>query len=116
MDIKQGDFENILMNAVWELEDSFAEQIDVSEVQEKINSSKQSWAYTTVKTVLDRLVKKDMLERIKFNNKFFYKSVISREDAGMKAMEKIVKQYYKGDIDSFMNATAKFQAGMLVTR
>ncbi len=116
MDFKQGDFENILMNAIWNLEDSELEQIDVSEVQTKINSRKHSWAYTTVKTVLDRLVKKDMLERAKFNNKFFYKSKISRENAGIKAIEKISKQYFQGEIEDLIKAVAKVHAGMLVGR
>jgi BlaI family transcriptional regulator, penicillinase repressor len=116
MDFKQGDFENILMNAVWDLEDSEFEQIDVSEVQARINSGEQNWAYTTVKTVLDRLVVKNMLERIKFNKKFFYKSRISREKAGRNAIEKLARQYFKGEIEDLVKAAEKVQAGMLVYR
>lgn len=114
MDFKQGDFENILMNAVWNLEDDEADNIDVSEVQAKINNRKNSWAYTTVKTVLDRLVKKEMLERVKVNNKFYYESRISRKEAGINAIEKLAQQYFKGDIEELVRSAQKVQSGMLV--
>ncbi len=116
MDFKQGDFENILMNAIWDLEDEEIEETDVSLVQSKINSDKQSWAYTTVKTVLDRLVKKESLERIKFNKKFFYKSKISRKEAGFIAIEKIAKQYFKGEIRELIKAVDQVGAGVLIYR
>ncbi|HBG49376.1 MAG TPA: hypothetical protein DDW90_07735 [Cyanobacteria bacterium UBA9971] len=116
MDFKQGDFENILMNAVWDMEDSGYEKIDVSEVQLRINSEEQSWAYTTVKTVLDRLVKKESLERVKFNKKFFYKSKISRKEAGIVAIEKLARQYFKGEIRDLIKAADKVYAGVLVYR
>jgi len=116
MDFKQGDFENILMNAIWDMEDLEIEEIDVSEVQAKINSKDQSWAYTTVKTVLDRLVKKEILERIKFNKKFFYKSKISRKEAGITAIEKLARQYFKGEMRDLIKAADKVCAGVLVYR
>lgn len=116
MDFKQGDFENILMNAIWEMEEGEFENIDVTEVLDKVNSEEQSWAYTTVKTVLDRLVKKDSLERIKFNNKFFYKSKISRKEAGMNAIEKLARQYFKGEVKDLVKAADKLCAGMFVYR
>ena len=116
MDFKQGDFENILMNAVWDMEDSEFEKIDVSEVRDRINSEEQSWAYTTVKTVLDRLVKKETLERIKFNKKFFYRSKISRKEAGMTALEKLAEQYFKGEVRDLIKSAEKIYAGAFVYR
>ncbi|OGH99701.1 MAG: hypothetical protein A2039_06035 [Candidatus Melainabacteria bacterium GWA2_34_9] len=116
MDFKQGDFENILMNAIWDMEELDYEEIDVSEVQSRINSEEQSWAYTTVKTVLDRLVKKESLERVKFNKKFFYKSIISRKEAGINAIEKLARQYFKGEMRELIKAADKVCAGVLIYR
>lgn len=114
MDYKQGDFENILMNAVWDLEEEMYEKIDVSEVQTRINSGKSNWAYTTVKTVLDRLVKKEMLERVKFNKKFFYKSSVSRKEAGLNAVRKLAKQYFKDEVKDLIDAAESLYVGVCV--
>lgn len=116
MDFKQGDFENILMNAIWDMEEEGFDEIDVSEVQSRINSDDQSWAYTTIKTVLDRLVKKDTLERIKYNKKFFYKSRISRREAGICAIEKVAKQYFKGEMTDLIRAADRICSEILVYR
>lgn len=111
MDYKQGDFENIVMNAVWGMEEECFKKIDVSEVQTKINSENNNRAYTTVKTVLDRLVKKEMLERKGFNKKFFYKSVVSRKEAGLKAVEKLTRQYFKGKTKDLVKAAESLCVG-----
>lgn len=116
MDFKQGDFENILMNAVWDMEESNFSNIDVSEVQDKINTKEQNWAYTTIKTVLDRLVKKNSLERIKYNNKFFYKSRTSRKEAGIVAIEKLARQYFKGEVSDMIKSAEKYCVGAFVYR
>jgi predicted transcriptional regulator len=116
MDFKQGDFENILLNAVWDMEEADFFDIDVSEVLAKINTGEQIWAYTTVKTVLDRLVKKDVLERIKSNKKFFYKSRISRKEAGINALEKLARQYFKGDVTELLRTAERVYAGAYIYR
>jgi len=114
MDFKQGDLENIIMNAIWDLEEEGSDKIDVTEVQQKINTEIQAWAYTTVKTVLDRLVKKESLERIKFHKKFFYKSNISREQAGIKAIEKLCRQYFRDEMKNLIRTAEKIAVGELV--
>ena len=111
MDYKQGDFENILMNAIWDMEDELIDRIDVSEVQTRINSGCNNWAYTTVKTVLDRLVKKEMLERIKYNKKFFYKARTSREEAGTLAVKKLARQYFKGEVKNLIKTAENICVG-----
>ena len=60
-----GDLENTILNAVWDIEedDSNANLIDVSLILNSINSADQSWAYTTIKTVLDRLSEKKRIIR-----------------------------------------------------
>lgn len=115
MNYKQGDFENILMNAIWDMEEECFDKIDVSEVQTRIiDSEKSNRAYTTVKTVLDRLVKKEMLERTGFNKKFFYKSGISREEAGLKAVKKLTRQYFKGEVKNLIKTAENICVGAYV--
>ena len=103
MDLKQGDLENIILNAVWDLESSGSEKIFVGDVQEKIKTPTKKWAYTTVKTVLDRLVDKELAVREKDGKKYLYRSVVKRDEAGVMAIEKVIRQYFKNDVNELID-------------
>jgi predicted transcriptional regulator len=103
MDLKQGDLENIILNALWDLEVEGVSQIYVGDVQDRIRSQEKRWAYTTVKTVLDRLVEKDIAKREKMGKKYFYSSLVKRQDAGSVALEKVLRQFFKNDVDALLN-------------
>ncbi len=98
MDLKQGDLENIILNALWDLEGEETEKIFVGDIQERIKTPSKKWAYTTVKTVLDRLVDKDIALREKDGKKYLYRSVVNRDKAGELAIKKVIRQYYRNDI------------------
>lgn len=102
MDLKQGDLENIILNALWDLEEEGQERVFVSDIQEKIKSPAKKWAYTTVKTVLDRLVDKDMAERKKDGKKYLYHSVVQRRAAGETALKKVLRQYFKNSPEALL--------------
>lgn len=104
MELKQGDLENIILNALWVLEEENNDKIDVKEVQECIKTEHQSWAYTTVKTVLDRLVEKDRLLRIKEGKKYFYSTIVPRKHAGEEALRKVLKQYFRNNYNEMANS------------
>ena len=97
MDVKQGDLENIILNALWDLERDGREKIFVGDIQEKIKSPQKKWAYTTVKTVLDRLVDKDIAAREKEGKKYLYHSRLKRDQAGLIALKKVFRQYFRND-------------------
>lgn len=102
MDLKQGDLENIILNALWDLENDGSEKIFVGDIQERIKSPTKKWAYTTVKTVLDRLVDKEIAVREKDGKKYLYRSVMDRDKAGMMALQKVVRQYFKNDVSELL--------------
>ena len=105
--MKQGDLENLIMNALWDVSmpDVESDLVDVQDVQEAINEQEnRSWAYTTVKTVMDRLVDKGWVNRQKQGKKFLYSPVLSREQAGLQALNKLIRQYYQGKIESLKAA------------
>ncbi len=104
-----GTLENEILNAVWSLEESGldTENISVNEVLNRINSDGCIRAYTTVKTVMDRLVDKTLLQREKLGKKFCYRSVKSREAMAESAINKIALQYFNNDMRSFMKALEK---------
>ncbi len=103
MDLKQGDLENIILNAVWDLENNTESNIYVGNVQEKIKTPAKKWAYTTVKTVLDRLVDKELALREKDGKKYLYRSVVKRDEAGVIAIEKVIRQYFQNDVNELID-------------
>ena len=109
MDLKQGDLENIILNALWDLEGDGNERIFVGDIQEKIKSAKKKWAYTTVKTVLDRLVDKEIAVREKDGKKYLYRSVVNRDEAGILALKKVVRQYFKNDVNELVACLNRLQ-------
>ncbi|MFN8614451.1 MAG: BlaI/MecI/CopY family transcriptional regulator [Vampirovibrionales bacterium] len=98
MDLRQGDLENIILNALWDLEQDGLEAIYVADIQMRINSQAKKWAYTTVKTVLDRLVDKGLSTRQKDGKRFLYKAVMQRREAGALALQKVIHQYFCDDV------------------
>ncbi len=102
MDLKQGDLENIILNALWDLETQGAGKVYVANVQQTIRTAQKSWAYTTVKTVLDRLVDKNLAMRAKDGKKYHYNTVLKRDEAGKNALKKVMRQYFKGDVNALL--------------
>jgi BlaI family penicillinase repressor len=109
MDLKQGDLENIILNALWDLENDGSDKIFVGDIQERIKSPNKKWAYTTVKTVLDRLVDKEIAVREKDGKKYLYRSVVDRDKAGMLALQKVVRQYFKNDVSELLSCLERME-------
>ena len=109
MSYTHGTLENEILNAVWAMEETGVnvKDISVSEVLDKLNSTGNIRAYTTVKTVMDRLVEKKLLKRQKYGKKFCYKSVESREKMAESAINKLALQYFNNDVRSLMKALEK---------
>ena len=109
MNYSHGSLENEIMKTIWMIEEIEGIDVSVNEVQESINRlSEAKRAYTTVKTVMDRLVEKNMLVRYKQGKKFFYKTVSSRDEMAQQAIKKLASQYVNND----MNALAQAVSGM----
>lgn len=109
-----GTLENEILNAVWEMEESsnISKNVSVSDVLDRINKNGNIRAYTTVKTVMDRLVEKKLLKRQKSGKKFCYVSVESREQMAATAINKLAGQYFNNDIRSLMKALEKQCTGI----
>lgn len=109
MAFTHGTLENEILNAVWTMEENGidAKDISVSEVLTEINNNGNVRAYTTVKTVMDRLVEKKLLKRQKSGKKFCYMSVESREKMAASAISKLAGQYFNNDVRSLMRALEK---------
>lgn len=105
MNYSHGSLENHIMNVVWAIEEEAQKKdICVNDVLEQMNGNGSTRAYTTVKTVMDRLVNKEVLVRYKVGKKFCYKSTSSRAQMAKSAIKKLASQYFRNDLASLAKA------------
>lgn len=90
------DSEWAILQAVWELEPCAAPT-----VQEALQKEK-GWAYTTVKTLMDRMVKKGLLDAERIRNLYLYRAAITRAQAQRSEIMKTVKRAFDGALTPMM--------------
>ena len=86
----------IIMRGVWENEPCAA-----GTVQEALTHSKD-WAYSTVKTTMDRMAKKGLLTIQKIRNLQLFSSAISEVDAKRGEFRKMLKRAFDGALTPMM--------------
>lgn len=72
---------------------------NVKDVREVLTRSR-NLAYTTVMTILDRLVRKGGVERRKVGRSFVYSPLLSREVLRKLAVQDLVDAFFDGDPDA----------------
>ncbi len=85
-----------ILEAVWELQPCAAPA-----VQEHLSKSK-NWAYTTVKTMMDRMVKKGLLTTEKIRNLYLYSTDITRQQAKASEISRTLKRAFGGSLTPMM--------------
>jgi BlaI family penicillinase repressor len=86
-----------IMNMLWQENPATAR-----ELMEKL-PSRVNWAYTTVKTMLSRLVDKKALTEYKRGNTSFYKPLISQRKARSNAFKSLLDQAFNGATGPLMH-------------
>ncbi len=86
----------VIMKVVWENEPCAA-----GTVQEALEKSKD-WAYSTVKTTMDRMTGKGLLEITRIRNLQLFSSRISQEDAKKGEFRKMLKRAFDGALTPMM--------------
>jgi BlaI family penicillinase repressor len=84
------DAEWAIMNVVWENEPCAA-----GTVQEALQAS-HNWAYSTVKTTMDRMVAKGLLATKAIRNLTLFSSQISRADAQRGELRRLLSRAFDG--------------------
>ncbi|MDH4241556.1 MAG: BlaI/MecI/CopY family transcriptional regulator [Phycisphaerae bacterium] len=85
-----------ILQKVWELEPCAAPT-----VQEAIRGEK-GWAYTTVKTMMDRMVKKGLLKTKKIRSIYLYSSAVTRSQARESEITRTLKRAFDGTFTPLM--------------
>lgn len=97
-----------IMNTIWEMQSENEDRdIAISDIVEKLSQNSIQRAYTTIKTVMDRLVSKDILVRYKNGKKFYYRSAIDKVEAAQKAVSTVSNQYFDGNFASMIRFIEK---------
>jgi BlaI family penicillinase repressor len=94
--VKLSDAEWTVMSVVWR--DAPVSARDVLEAV----SHETGWAYTTVKTLLARLVEKGVLRTRKRANTNLFEPLISREQARKSALRSLVERAFDGTFGSLV--------------
>ncbi|EDL61471.1 BlaI family transcriptional regulator [Gimesia maris DSM 8797] len=84
------DVEWVIMNVVWEHEPCAA-----GTVQEALAES-YAWAYSTVKTTMDRMVTKGLLTRKSIRNLNLFSSAISPDNAKRGELKRVLSRAFNG--------------------
>ena len=87
----------LIMNALWE-----KHPVKARDVVERLPST-VNWAYTTVKTMLDRLVEKKAVGKSKHGNIGLYEPLVSRRQARRTAMRIMLDQAFDGAFGHMMH-------------
>lgn len=85
-----------IIQVIWENEPCAA-----PDVQELLEKSKK-WTYSTVKTLMDRMVAKGLLKTEKIRNLILYRSVVTRKQAQNSEIMKTVKRAFDGAFTPMM--------------
>jgi len=85
-----------IFQAVWENEPCAAPT-----VQEKL-AGRKNWTYSTVKTMMDRMVAKGLLRTERIRNLILYSSAITRKQAQSGEIMRAVKRAFDGALTPMM--------------
>jgi predicted transcriptional regulator len=85
-----------ILTTVWENEPCAAPS-----VQEDLVGRK-NWTYSTVKTMMDRMVSKGLLKKEQIRNLFLYRSAITKQQAQSGEVMRAVKRAFDGALTPMM--------------
>jgi len=94
--MRLSDAEWAVMNAVWERPPASAR-----DVLDRVGAGR-GWAYTTVKTMLERLAEKGALRVWKRGNTSLYEPLVTREQARRSALRSLLDRAFDGALGSLL--------------
>ncbi len=98
-----GTLEIDILNSIWDLTSSEEDKdISIQDVVNYLSSKGIERAYTTIKTVMDRLTVKSILVRYRVGKKFFYKATMQREEMALDAVKKVMDNFFDGNSASLI--------------
>lgn len=81
-------------------------RLSVREVHDQLNET-YNWAYTTTKTMMDRMVNKELMARDSFHGVFLYKPLISRPAGLARMVQFFADRVLEMDVGSVVSMFAQ---------
>jgi len=99
-----GSLEIDILNSIWRMTElSEDRDISIQDIVDDLASNGIERAYTTIKTVMDRLTVKSILVRYKVGKKFFYKATMNKEEMAHDAIKTITEQFFDGNYANLLH-------------
>ena len=93
-----GKLEIDILNSVWKLTaDNENRDISIQDVVDDLSSLGVERAYTTIKTVMDRLTAKSVLVRYKSGKKFYYSAALNKDEMAIESIKELGSQFFEND-------------------
>ena len=90
-----GKLEIDILNSFWNLtENNEDRDVSIQDIVDDLSANGIERAYTTIKTVMDRLTVKSILVRYRAGKKFFYKAAMDRTEMASEAIREISTQFF----------------------
>ena len=97
MHARLNDSEWVLLRALWQ-----GAPASVRTIWERTHEE-TGWAYTTVKTLLERLVEKGAVKSSKAGNAWLYQPLVSRKSARHQALRALLTRAFDGTLGSLVH-------------
>jgi predicted transcriptional regulator len=96
------------MNMLWPIG-----QGTVREIRDRL-AARRPRAYTTIMTIMDRLSRKGVVERVKSGRAYVYRPLLTEEDARAQALGQVLENFFRGSKEALLaqlgNGTAARRA------
>lgn len=93
-----GKLEIDILNSFWNItENNEDRDVSIQDIVDDLSANGVERAYTTIKTVMDRLTVKSVLVRYKVGKKFFYKAAMSKNEMAEDAVKTVAEQFFNGN-------------------
>ncbi|MBQ1612826.1 MAG: BlaI/MecI/CopY family transcriptional regulator [Alphaproteobacteria bacterium] len=90
-----GKLEIDILNSVWKLtSEDENRDISIQDVVDDLSAQGVERAYTTIKTVMDRLTAKSILVRYKSGKKFYYSATMNKEEMAVENLKELSSQFF----------------------
>ncbi len=110
-----GKLEIDILNSFWNLtENNEDKDVSIQDVVDDLTENGLGRAYTTIKTVMDRLTVKSVLVRYKSGKKFFYKAAMSKEEMAADAVKTVAEQFFDGDYSKLIKFASEKEQNIAV--